>query len=199
MEKGLTLVLATYNAKKAVELQEILQPLEVRVMTLSDAGVTVMPEETGVTFAENAYIKAKAALEATGLTCLADDSGLCVDALDGRPGVYSARWGGLGSDAERNEHLLRQMEGITQRTARFVCAIVCLLPGPNGTETRIDASGECVGELLTEPCGESGFGYDPLFFLPEYGKSMAELTPEEKNKISHRGQALRSLLEKWPL
>lgn len=199
MENGFTLVLASQNASKAKELHDILQPLNVRVITLSEAGVTDAPEETGTTFEENAYIKAKAALDATGLASLADDSGLCVDALDGAPGVYSARYGGLDSDAERNGFLLRQMEGKAQRSARFVSAVVCLIPREDGAVTRIDALGECAGEILSAPRGIGGFGYDPLFYMPEYGMTMAELPPEEKNRVSHRGAALRSLLEQWPL
>lgn len=199
MNEEFTLVLASHNAKKAKELQEILSPLNIRVITLSEAGVTEAPEETGVTFLENAYIKAAAALKATGLASLADDSGLCVDALNGAPGVYSARYGGLDSDMERNTYLLRQMEGRTPRTARFACAVVCLLPREDGPVIRLDAAGECAGELLSAPRGDGGFGYDPLFYLPEYGKTMAELAPEEKHRVSHRGEALRSLLAQWPL
>jgi XTP/dITP diphosphohydrolase len=194
----LTVVIASHNQKKAAEMQEILAPLDARVITLGEAGVTDVPEETGSTFAENAYIKAKAAFEATGLAVIADDSGLCVDALGGAPGVYSARYGGFETDGERNEHLLRQMKDIENRAAHFACAAVCLIPQEDGTALRIDTYGECGGEILTAPRGDGGFGYDPLFYLPDHGKTTAELAPEDKHRISHRGAALRGLLEKWP-
>ena len=193
-----TVVVASHNKKKAIEMQGILAPLKARVITLGEAGIQDVPEETGSTFAENAYIKAKAAFEATGLAVIADDSGLCVDALDGQPGVYSARYGGFETDRERNDHLLRQMKDIENRKARFACAVVCLVPQADGTARRIDACGECGGEILNAPRGDGGFGYDPLFYRPDFGKTMAELAPEEKNRISHRGAALRGLLEQWP-
>ena len=196
----LTIVLASHNRKKAEELQTILAALDARVITPEEAtgAAYIPPEETGLTFEENAYIKARAALDATWCISLADDSGLCVDALGGAPGVYSARYGNLRSDGERNEYLLRQMEGITERKARFVCAVVCLFPDGKGGVVRLDARGECAGEILTAPRGTGGFGYDPLFYLPGFEKTMAELAPEEKNRVSHRGAALQSLLRQWP-
>lgn len=192
------LVLASHNRKKAEEMQALLEPLRVRVLTLSEVGVAHEPEESGSTFAENAYIKARAALEATRLAAVADDSGLCVDALGGAPGVFSARYGNLQTDAERNEYLLRQMKDMSNRTARFACAVICLLPQADGTVRRVDAYGECAGEILYAPRGDGGFGYDPLFYLPTMGKTMAELTPEDKHSISHRGAAMRELLVQWP-
>lgn len=196
MSKPFVLVLASQNKAKAAEMRRLLGG-EFSVITLGGAGVTGSPEETGAAFAENAYIKALAAVKATGLACLADDSGLCVDALGGAPGVYSARYGDLGSDAERNGHLLRQMEGEEARSARFACAAVCLLPdAQTGKMRRLDAYGECEGEILLSPRGEGGFGYDPLFLIPSLGRSMAELDPEEKNALSHRGIAMREIAGK---
>lgn len=188
----MTLVVATFNQGKAREFARFLEPRGFIIKTLTDCGVTDVPEETGSTFYENARLKARAALEATGIPALADDSGLCVDALDGAPGVYSARYGGFFTDAEHNIHLLRQMEGKTERRAAFVCQLVLLYP--DGRE--IAAEGRCEGEILEQPRGLGGFGYDPVFYLPEKTRTMAELTPDEKDNLSHRGIALRKLLEK---
>lgn len=187
-------VLASHNKKKIAELRTILSGLGVEVLSQADVGVSLEPEETGTTFAENARIKAEAVMRATGLPAIADDSGLMVDALGGAPGVYSARYGGPGlDDTGRWQLLLRNMEGQTDRACRFVCAICCCFP--DGTE--LTAYGECPGTVAHEAHGVGGFGYDPVFWLPQYGKTMAELTPEEKNAISHRGKALRAFKEGW--
>lgn len=186
-------IIATNNAKKLVELDRILNPLGINAVTARDAGVDLGDvEETGTTFEENALIKAMSAFEKSGLPAIADDSGLMVDVLDGRPGVYTARYGREGlSDKERYMHLLDEMKDIPKdkRTARFVSAICCVL----SKEEVITVRGECVGEIAFEPSGEGGFGYDPIFIYE--GKSFALLTHEEKDSISHRGKALRLLRE----
>ena len=159
----------------------------------ADVGVDVDVEETGVTFAENAALKARAVCEASGLPAIADDSGLCVDALNGAPGVYSARYGGEGlDDVGRYQLLLSNMRGQMDRRCGFVSAISCVFP--NGDE--ITAQGECRGTLAYAPNGENGFGYDPIFFVPEMKKTFAQLTAEEKNSISHRGKALGEFKKK---
>ena len=180
------LVLASQNQKKLVEMRDILSHMGVEVCLQSDVGVDVDVEETGSTFEENSLLKAKAVMEASGLPAIADDSGLCVDALGGAPGVYSARYGGEGlDDVGRYRLLLENMKG-QPRTARFVSVITCCFP--NGDV--LTARGECPGTIAFAPMGEGGFGYDPIFFLPELKKTFAQLTAEEKNAISHRGKAL---------
>ena len=187
------LVLASKNAHKLVEMKDILSQLGVEVVLESEAGVDVDVEETGATFEENAYLKAHAVMEASGLPAIADDSGLCVDALNGAPGVYSARYGGPGlDDAGRYKLLLENMRGQLDRRCKFVSAICCCFP--NGD--RVEARGECAGTLAYAPKGEDGFGYDPVFFVPGLKKTFAELSPEEKNAISHRGNALKAFREK---
>lgn len=187
------LVLASKNAHKLVEMKDILSQLGVEVVLESEAGVDVDVEETGATFEENAYLKAHAVMEASGLPAIADDSGLCVDALGGAPGVYSARYGGPGlDDAGRYRLLLENMRGQLDRRCKFVSAICCCFP--NGD--RVEARGECAGTLAYAPKGEDGFGYDPIFFVPGLKKTFAELSPEEKNAISHRGNALKAFREK---
>ena len=186
-------VLASRNAGKLAEMREILRELGIRVMSQADAGVDVEPEETGLTFEENARIKATAVMEAAGLPAIADDSGLMVDALDGAPGVFSARYGGAlaRTDAERSTLLLKNMENMEHRSAKFVSVIAVAYP-----DGRIlTACGECCGEIAREPRGNNGFGYDPIFVLPD-GRHMAELGSDEKNAISHRGRALRELKQK---
>ena len=181
------LVLASKNAHKLVEMKDILSQLGVEVVLESEAGVDVDVEETGATFEENAYLKAHAVMEASGLPAIADDSGLCVDALNGAPGVYSARYGGPGlDDAGRYKLLLENMRGQLDRRCKFVSAICCCFP--NGD--RVEVRGECAGTLAYAPKGADGFGYDPIFFVPGLKKTFAELTPAEKNAISHRGNAL---------
>ena len=187
------LVLASKNQKKLRELREILSEQGVEVVTEADVGVDVDVEETGATFEENAFLKAHAVMEASGLPAVADDSGLCVDALNGAPGIYSARYGGPGlDDAGRYRLLLENMRGQLDRRCRFVSAICCCFP--NGD--KVEARGECPGTLAYAPKGEDGFGYDPIFFLPEQKKTFAQLTPEEKNAISHRGRALAAFAER---
>lgn len=193
----LTLMLATGNPGKVTELRAILAGYfgldRVTLLTPRDWPVP-LPEvaETGTTFAENARLKADALAAATGLMSLADDSGLCVDALDGAPGLLSARWAGAGaSDADRNSKLLIALADtpLERRNARFVCAAALVVPGGH---TAV-AEGVCEGLILTVPRGASGFGYDPLFLLPALGRTMAELTTEEKNRLSHRALAIARL------
>lgn len=187
-------VLASHNQKKIKELRAILAELGIEVLSQAEVGVDLEPEETGTTFEENARIKAQAMVNATGLPALADDSGLEVRALGGEPGVYSARYGGPGlDDTGRYQRLLQVMQGQTDRACRFVSVICCVFP--DGTE--LTARGECPGVLAQEPSGTGGFGYDPVFYLPEWGKTMAQLSPEEKNGISHRGNALRNFKKEW--
>ena len=186
------LVLASKNEKKLREMDEILSSLGIEVISEAQAGVDVEVEETGSTFEENSLLKAKAVMEASGLPAIADDSGLCVDALGGAPGVYSARYGGPElDDTGRYRLLLENMKG-QPRGARFVSVITCCFP--NGDV--LTARGECHGTIAFAPMGEGGFGYDPVFFLPKLKKTFAQLTPEEKNAISHRGLALRAFREK---
>ena len=185
-------VLASHNKKKMAEMRAILSELGVEILSQADVGVDIEPDETGTTFEENARIKAEAIMQATGLPAIADDSGLVVDALNGEPGVYSARYGGEGlDDTGRWQLLLKNMEGKENRACRFVSVICCAFPDGSQLMTR----GECHGVVAEGPRGDGGFGYDPVFWLPEKGKSMAELSPEEKNSISHRGNALRVFKE----
>lgn len=187
-------VLASHNKKKMVEMRTILSAMGVEVLSQAEVGVDLEPEETGTTFEENARIKARAVMEATGLPAIADDSGLMVDALDGQPGVYSARYGGPGlDDTGRWQLLLKNMAGQTNRACKFVSVICCAFP--DGGE--VMARGECPGTLAQGPSGDGGFGYDPIFYLPQLGKTMAQLTPEEKNKISHRARALAGFQIEW--
>ena len=187
------LVLASKNAHKLVEMRDILSQLGVEVVLESEVGVDVDVEETGATFEENAFLKARAVMEASGLPAIADDSGLCVDALNGAPGVYSARYGGPGlDDVGRYRLLLENMRGQLDRKCRFVSVITLCMP--NGDV--ITARGECHGTLAYAPQGKNGFGYDPIFFVPERKKTFAQLTAEEKNAISHRGNALKLFREK---
>jgi len=173
-------------------MRMILGRLGVDVISQKEAGLELEVEETGYTYAENAFLKADGACRAANMPAIADDSGLSVDALDGAPGVYSARFGGAKTDKERVALLLKSMEGKTNRNARFVSSIACVFP--NGDVIR--AQGECMGTISHEPAGSGGFGYDPVFLLPEYGLSMAQITQEEKNAVSHRGKALRAFAEK---
>ncbi|MCL2151340.1 MAG: RdgB/HAM1 family non-canonical purine NTP pyrophosphatase [Oscillospiraceae bacterium] len=182
-------VLATNNLGKIKEMREILPGLGIEFLTRADVGIDVEIEETGTTFKENALLKANAICALSGLPAIADDSGLMVDALGGAPGVYTSTFGGEGlSSAERCGYLLKKLSGVRDRNAKFVCMIVCVFPD-GGV---ITAQGECVGEIADEPRGWRGFGYDPVFIANGYSKTMAELSPEEKNAISHRGAALRS-------
>ena len=187
------LVLASKNPKKLKEMNEILSGMGVEVCPQADVGIDIDVEETGSTFEENSLLKAKAVVEASGLPAIADDSGLCVDALNGAPGVYSARYGGEGlDDAGRYRLLLSSMPMGQARTAKFVSVITCCFP--NGDV--LTARGECPGTIAFAPMGEGGFGYDPVFFLPKLKKTFAQLSPEEKNAISHRGRALEAFQAK---
>ena len=184
------MILASNNLKKLKELKAILSDMGVELLSQREAGCDFEVEETGTTFAENAYIKAKAVFDATGLTTVADDSGLMVEALNGEPGVYSARYAPGGHDASDKEkymYLLSKMEGMENRRAKFVTNICCIFP--NGDVLRTE--GECCGEILPYPHGEGGFGYDPVFKPDGFDTSMAVLGPEVKNQISHRANALR--------
>ena len=186
-------LLASNNGHKIKEIKEILGDF-FDVVSLREAGVESDPEETGATFEENARIKAVAGMKASGMPCIADDSGLEVFALDGLPGVMSARYaGGHGDDSANNEKLLRELENASDRSARYVC-VICMA-FPNGH--KIVARGECRGTILKEARGEGGFGYDPLFFFPQFGKTFAEITAEEKNEVSHRKAALREFEKIW--
>jgi len=186
-------VLATHNPNKIREMGAILGQFGVEVVSPKELGITVDVEETGSTFAENAMLKAKAICELAKLPAIADDSGLCVDALNGGPGVYSARYGGEGlDDRGRYMLLLQTMRGQTTRAAHFTCAIACAFP--NGDT--ITAEGQAPGTIAFAPMGEGGFGYDPVFFVPDKAKTFAQLTQEEKAEISHRGKALREFTAK---
>ena len=186
-------VLASHNPGKIREMSAILAQFGVEVVSPKDLGITVDVEETGTTFAENAMLKAKAICAEAGMPAIADDSGLCVDALNGGPGVYSARYGGEGLDDKgRYQLLLNNMRGQTTRAAHFACAIACAFP--NGDE--LTAEGQCHGTIAFAPMGEGGFGYDPVFFVPEKAKTFGQLTAEEKSEISHRGKALAAFAEK---
>ena len=185
--------LATHNPGTLKEMAAILARFGVKVVSPKDLGLTVDVEETGTTFAENAMLKAKAICAAAQLPAIADDSGLCVDALNGGPGVYSARYGGEGlDDRGRYMLLLNNMRGQTTRAAHFACAIACAFP--NGDT--LTAEGRCDGTIAFAPMGEGGFGYDPVFFVPEKAKTFGQLTAEEKSAISHRGRALESFVGK---
>ena len=184
-------IIATNNNKKLKELERILKPLGIDAVSAKDAGIILDDvDETGTTFSENAYLKANSAFVKTGMPAVADDSGLCVDALDGRPGVFSARYGGENAtDSEKNDKILSEMKDVPddKRNAHFACAICCILPDGS----KIEVEGICNGSIGYEPIGDGGFGYDPIFMCGE--KSYAQLSPEEKDAISHRGQALIKL------
>jgi XTP/dITP diphosphohydrolase len=187
-------VLASGNVKKAKELSELLQSLEIEIVLQSSLGV-IQPPEDGLSFVENAFIKARAACEQTGLPAIADDSGLMVDALLGAPGIYSARFAGEhATDASNNQKLLEAMLSVpdAMRTARFVSVIVMMQHALDPLP--VIAQGVWEGRILMEPTGNSGFGYDPVFLVPTHGCASAQLPSNEKNRISHRGQAMQSLL-----
>ncbi len=190
------MVLASKNPHKLVEIQKIVERFDIQLVLESELGVDIDVEETGTTFEENSLLKAKAVMEATGLPALADDSGIAVDALNGAPGVYSARYGFDDSldDWGRLQLLLKNTENVPdgQRQAQFVCVITLMTPEGQ----MIQARGEVHGELLRAPAGTGGFGYDPIFYYPPLGKTLAEVAPEEKNQVSHRARALKVLYEK---
>ena len=189
------IVLASNNAHKLEELRAILTTLGMEVAAQKELGISVEPEETGTTFEENSYIKAKTVMDCCHFPTIADDSGLMVDALGGAPGVYSARYGGetCKSDRDRLEYLLAQMQNVADgdRTAKFVSVITLLTPDGK----RVVARGECPGVILREPMGENGFGYDPVFYVAQEGCTFAQLPAERKNRISHRARALEAFAE----
>ena len=188
-------ILASKNQHKLTELSAILSQLGFEIALESEYGLDIDVEETGTTFEENSFLKADAVMKASGLPVLADDSGLMVDALDGAPGVYSARYGHKASDKERTAYLLENMKEVPEerRGAKFVCVITCLFPDGR----KIVARGECPGVIARAPHGENGFGYDPVFYLPELGMTYAELPSEQKNAISHRTRALQDFCRKY--
>ena len=189
-------VLASKNQHKLVEISRILEKLDIQLVLQSELGVDIDVEETGTTFEENSFLKAQTVMQATGLPALADDSGIAVDALNGEPGIYSARYGfdDTLDDWGRLLLLLKNTEHVPdgQRQAQFVCVIT--LVTPQGEV--IQARGEAHGELLRQAAGQGGFGYDPIFYYPPFGKTFAEVTAEEKNQVSHRAVALKAMYEK---
>lgn len=189
-------VLASKNKHKLVEISRITEKFDMELVLQSELGVDIDVEETGSTFEENSLLKAETVMKATGLPALADDSGIAVDALNGEPGIYSARYGFDESldDWGRLQLLLKNTEHVPdgQRQAQFVCVITMITPDGNV----IQARGEIHGELTREPAGENGFGYDPIFYYPPLGKTTAELSPEEKNQVSHRANALKAFYGK---
>lgn len=187
------MILASNNKKKLIEMQTLLSELGIDVVSQRDAGCDFEVEETGETFEENAYLKASAVTAATGEIAIADDSGLMVDALDGAPGVYSARFTGNheDTDEQRYLYLLEKLQGEENRAAKFVSSICCTFP--NGDILR--ARGECRGSIAHAPSGNGGFGYDPVFIPENYEQTMAELGAEVKNRIAHRGRAIRAFQE----
>lgn len=188
------LLIATHNRGKLAEYAELLRELPVELVSLDDLGIAFEVEETGATFCENALLKARAYAEASGLVTVADDSGLEVDALEGAPGVFSARYAGAeATDQQRYERLLEELADVPkpQRKARFRCVIA--VAWPDGR--RAFTEGAIEGEIACAPRGEHGFGYDPVFYLPRQRRTMAELPPEAKNRISHRAVAARALVD----
>ena len=189
-------VLASHNPHKLREISKITEKFGFELVLQSELGVDIDVEETGSTFEENSFQKAEAVMKATGLPALADDSGIAVDALNGEPGIYSARYGFDESlnDWDRMMLLLKNTEHVPdgERQAQFVCVITFITPEGQ----MIQARGEIHGELTREPRGENGFGYDPIFFYPPFGKTTAEVSPEQKNAVSHRGVALQKFYEK---
>ena len=189
-------VIATKNKGKAKDFEALFQPLGFEVVTMFDVAPDMEIEETGTTFEENAVLKAETLAKELKMIVIADDSGLAVDALDGAPGVYSARYAGDHDDEANIVKVLEKLAGVPEekRTARFMCALA--IAGPEMDTTTV--FGTCEGVILQEKRGTNGFGYDPVFFIPELGRAMAELTPEEKGAISHRGNAIRKLAEALP-
>ncbi len=189
------IIAATNNIGKLREIRHILSADTIEIISLKDAGLEIDPEENGITFEENALIKARAVAEASGMPAISDDSGLCVDYLDGAPGVYSARYAGEdATDAQRIEKLLKEMEGVPrdQRKAFFIS--VAAFVAPDGTE--LTATGTVDGYITDAPDGEGGFGYDPVFFSTGLRKTFGQMTEAEKNQISHRGRAMKNLKAK---
>ena len=189
-------VIATKNKGKAKDFEALFQPLGFEVVTMFEVAPDMEIEETGTTFEENAVLKAETLAKELNMIVIADDSGLAVDALDGAPGVYSARYAGDHDDEANIVKVLENLAGVPEekRTARFMCALA--IAGPEMDTTTV--FGTCEGVILQEKRGTNGFGYDPIFFIPELGRAMAELTPEEKGAISHRGNAIRKLAQALP-
>lgn len=192
------IIFATGNENKMVEVKAILGDLPMEVVSMKEAGISVDVDENGSSFEENALIKAKAIAEYTNDIVMADDSGLEIDYLNGEPGIYSARY--LGEDTSydyKNKVILERMQGVTgkERSARFVCAIAAVVPQKDGTKKEYVVRGTFEGEIAFEAAGENGFGYDPIFYVPECGCTSSELSPEEKNARSHRGMGLRLMRE----
>ncbi len=188
------IIVASGNEGKIREIREILGSLGLAVVSMKDAGFTSQAEETGTTFEENALMKARGLAEKTDDLVLADDSGLEIDYLGKEPGIYSARYMGRDTSYDvKNQNLIDRLEGVPEekRTARFVCAVAVILPDKRELVTR----GVMEGRIGHEIIGENGFGYDPIFYLPEYGMTSAQIPPEEKNRISHRGKALKQMFE----
>ncbi|MEE9394978.1 MAG: RdgB/HAM1 family non-canonical purine NTP pyrophosphatase [Planctomycetota bacterium] len=192
------LVIGTNNQKKLIEMRTLLDDEIFEVLPLTEACPGIeSPEEDGETFEDNARLKALYFANASGVLCVADDSGLEVDALDGKPGVKSARWAGVdGDDDLNNARLIEQLSGVKtqERGAQYRCVIAVATPG----EVHVVVDGSCRGRILESPQGDGGFGYDPYFFFEDFGKTFAEITPKEKASVSHRGQALSKLREKLP-
>lgn len=190
-----TIIFATGNEGKMHEIRQILGDMDVRILSMKEAGISIDIVEDGTTFEENAIIKAKAISKMTDCIVLADDSGLEIDYLNKEPGIYSARYMGENTSYDiKNANLIERLEGVKdeKRSARFVCAIAAVFP--NGE--LLTTQGIIEGRIAYEPQGENGFGFDPIFYLPEYGCTTAQLSEEEKNSISHRGRALRSMKQK---
>lgn len=190
------LLIASNNQKKLKEMSDILFQMGFECVTLKDMGIASEPEETGTSFMENAIIKAQFGMSLSRIPCIADDSGLCCDALNGAPGIYSARYC-EGTDEERTALLLKNMENVPNdmRTARFVSAVCCVFP--NGD--KVCAQGICEGVITKEPCGMGGFGYDPVFYVPSENATFSEISQDTKNKISHRANALKAFKGKMQL
>jgi XTP/dITP diphosphohydrolase len=187
-------VVATKNRGKLREIEEILADFPFEVVSMEQAGIDLEIEESGSTFEENALIKAKAVWDISGGIVMADDSGLAVDHLGGAPGIYSSRFAGKGAtDDDKNRKLLKLLEGVPyeKRTARFICAVAVVFPDGR----HFTVNGTCEGYIGNLPAGENGFGYDPLFYIPGQGRTVAELDSDVKNAISHRGRALRLMVE----
>ena len=189
------IIFATGNENKLKEVRQIMQDMDIEIISMKEAGINIEIEETGTTFLENSYLKAKTIWDITGGIVMADDSGLVIDYLNGEPGLYSARYMGENTSYDiKNANILERMKAAkgNERSARFVASIVCILP--NGKELSVVETME--GIIADKVAGENGFGYDPILYLPDYDCTSAELSDNEKNKISHRGKALRLMREK---
>lgn len=200
MESAMELLVGTTNAGKLGEIEAALKDLPIRIIPLSRLGAFPSVAEDGKTFEENALKKARALADFSGMPTLADDSGLEVDALGGAPGVHSARYSGEdATDVGNNEKLLQNLTGIPRerRTARFVCVLALCLPASRGRRERLFRA-ECEGWIAFDPKGENGFGYDPIFFYPPFGKTFGEVDRQTKGEVSHRGKALKKLAEALP-